>query len=102
MQVPVVGETTSPNYFKEILVFLYPHFGNAQYYSLDTILPHLKDLKNPEKDEVKSFIGTMGATPDGLINSMNKGTEYTTKTVLSLSIKGFEFCQKHKEYLGIS
>jgi hypothetical protein len=93
----VVGETT-PNYFKEILQFLYPHFGNAQYYSLDTILPHLKDLKSPQKDDVDSFIGTM-VTPNGLISSTNKGSEYTTKNTYRLTIQGFEFCQKHDVYL---
>jgi hypothetical protein len=62
---------------------------------------NLKDLKSPQKDDVKSFIASM-SKPDGLISSKDKGSEYLIKPVLRLTIQGFEFCQKHKEYLGLS
>lgn len=87
----VVGETT-PNYFKEILQFLYSKFGDFQFYSLGVIVS--QNLKIP-KDKLELVLLKMFES-----ELLYHETE-DVSNFYCLSIKGFEFCQLHKKYLGI-
>lgn len=96
----VTGDTT-PNYFKEILVFLYARFGNAEYYAPKEIFTTIDFTSKEEKDKnrLKNILIFFN---EDIFNTSKKSFAYNDHhNAYSLNIKGFEFCQRHKEYLGI-
>lgn len=94
----VVGETT-PNYFKEILEFLYSKFGDLEYYSLEAIYSKVPEDKQREfniflVDELKKqadFIKEKAIFKD------NKFSH----NVYQLTIEGFTYCRIHKDYFSL-
>ena len=95
----VVGET-SPNYFKEILGFLYSKFGDLNYYNLTDIFTNL----NPEEDKEKvkkiaAFLVSL--EKEGIIELQRVGDSKSKFLNYRLNIEGFEFCQTHSVYLQI-